>query len=335
MSFPSPEHSKWLSQVEEEVIDPARAIVDPHHHLWTAGVLPPYLLEDLWSDTETGHNVEKTVFVECGASYRKEGPEELRSLGEVEFVVAAGGARRESKDGAAPIAAIVSHADLRHEGVADVLDEHARVGEGLFRGIRHIGALDNDEALLIPGRAPEGLYRDADFRRGLRTLGNKGHSFDAWHYSHQNASFAALALAVPDTLMVLDHFGTPIGVGEYANRRDEVFDSWKESVSLVAQCPNVVVKLGGLAMPDCGMGWAGRALPPTSNEFRDVQAPYYLHAIEAFGPERCMFESNFPVDRYSISYPVLFNGFKKIVSAFSEDEKNAMFSGTASRVYRL
>ena len=335
MSFPSSEHLKWLAQVEEEIVDPDRPIVDPHHHLWTDAVLPRYMLDDLWADTESGHNVVKTVFVECNASYRESGPEQLRSLGEVEFVVAAARESAESRGGRAEISAIVSHADLTLDGIEEILDQHARAGQGLFRGVRHIGARDDDDALLIPGRAPAGLYRGEEFRRGLKALGRLGCSFDAWHYYHQNSSFAELARAVPDTLMVLDHFGTPIGVGQYANRRDEVFDAWKESVSEVAQCPNVVAKLGGLAMPDNGMGWMGRDLPPTSDEFQEVQAPYYLHTIEAFGPDRCMFESNFPVDKYSISYPVLWNGLKKIVAAFSEDEKNAMFSGTATRVYRL
>jgi len=140
---------------------------------------------------------------------------------------------------------------------------------------------------------------------------------------------------VPDTLLVLDHFGTPLGVGRYAGKREEIFQQWKKDVAEIAQCPNVVAKLGGLAMPDNGFGWMGRELPPSSDEFVEAQRPYYMHMLECFTPERCMFESNFPVDKLSISYPVLWNGLKKMVQDFSEDEKEALFSGTATRVYRL
>jgi L-fuconolactonase len=188
---------------------------------------------------------------------------------------------------------------------------------------------------MIPGQAPEGLYADTRFREGVAALGSLGHSYDTWHYHHQNPTFAALARAVPDTVMVLDHFGTPLGVGPYAGKRDEIFDQWKKDVAEIAQCENVVAKLGGLAMPDNGFGWMGRELPPTSDEFVEAQSRYYLHTIECFTPQRCMFESNFPVDKLSLSYPVLWNGLKKMVSAFSEDEKDAMFRGTATRVYRL
>jgi predicted TIM-barrel fold metal-dependent hydrolase len=277
----------------------------------------------------------KTVFMECRAEYRKEGPEELRSLGEVEFVAdlaaqsSAGGPDR------AEIAALVSHVDLTRDDIEKILQQHQDSSNGLFRGIRHIGARDDDPALMIPGRAPEGLYQDESFRRGVKVLGRLGHSFDAWHYHHQNPSFAELARAVPDTTMVLDHFGGPIGVGTYAQRREEIFEQWKRDVAEIAECPNVIAKLGGLAMPDNGFGWMGRELPPTSDEFVEAQSRYYLHMIECFTPARCMFESNFPVDKFSISYPVLWNGLKKLVSDFSEDEKDAMFSGTASRVYRL
>ena len=154
-------------------------------------------------------------------------------------------------------------------------------------------------------------------------------------YHRQNRDYAALARAVPDTLMVLDHFGTPLGVGGYAGRRDEIFEEWRVTIAEIAKCENVVAKLGGLAMPDNGFGWHQAARPPTSDAFVAEQSRYYLHAIECFGPQRCMFESNFPVDRLSLSYPVLWNALKTIAAPFSEPEREAMFSGTASRVYRL
>jgi predicted TIM-barrel fold metal-dependent hydrolase len=337
MSDPVGNNQAWLDRVREEIIDPERPIVDPHHHLWRHRGLPPYLLADLWSDTGSGHNVEKTVFLECGAEYLTEGPDHLRPLGEVKFVTALAEESAKGAPGQAEIAALVSHIDLTlADRVPDTVALHEEASRGLFRGIRHAGARDeNVDVLMIPGRAPEGLYESTPFRQGMAALGRLGHTYDTWHYHHQNQDFAALARAVPDTIMVLDHFGTPLGVGPYADKREEIFAQWKKDVAEIAQCENVVAKLGGLAMPDNGFGWMGRELPPTSDEFVEAQSRYYLHMIDCFTPERCMFESNFPVDRLSISYPVLWNGLKKIVRAFSEDEKNAMFHGTATRVYRL
>jgi len=327
----------WLGQVKEEILEPERRIVDPHHHLWDAPDRGSYLLEDLWVDTGSGHRIEKTVFVECRASYRESGPEHLQPIGETEFVAGIAAASAAGGSGSATIAGIVAHADLtRGEAVEEVLDAHREAGRGRFRGIRHGGARDpHPEDLRIAGRAPEGLYADRDFRVGMRVLGRLGLTYDTWHYHHQNAAFAELARAVPETTMVLDHFGTPLGVGRYRDRREEIFAAWKGDIAEIARCPNVVAKLGGLAMPDNGFGWHERELPPTSDEFAEAQRRYYLHTIDCFGPERCMMESNFPVDKLSLSYPVLWNGLKKIVAEFSEDEKEAMFYGTAARVYRL
>jgi L-fuconolactonase len=327
----------WLAQVKEEIIEPERRIIDPHHHLWDAPERGSYLLEDLWADTESGHRIEKTVFVECRASYRESGAEHLRPIGETEFVAEIAAASAAGGSDSATIAGIVAHADLtRGEAVEEVLRAHEEAGGGLFRGIRHAGARDpHPEDLRIAGRAPEGLYADPVFREGMRVLGRLGLSYDTWHYHHQNAAFAELARSVPGTTMILDHFGTPLGVGRYSDRREEIFRDWKSDIAEIARCPNVFAKLGGLAMPDNGFGWDRRSLPPTSDEFAEAQRRYYLHAIECFGPERCMLESNFPVDKLSLSYPVLWNGLKKIVGDFSEDEKHAMFYGTAARVYRL
>jgi L-fuconolactonase len=338
MTNATPGTAAWLDQVVEEIVDPDRPIVDPHHHLWPSRpVIGSYLLSDLWADTGSGHRVEKTVFVECRASYREGGPEQLRPVGETEFVaqIAAESAAGPSED--ATIAGIVSHADLtRGDAVEEVLGAHEEAGRGLFRGIRHSGARDpHPEALTIPGRAPEGLYARQDFQRGMKVLGRLGLAFDTWHYHHQNPAFAELARAVPETTMILDHFGTPLGVGPYRDQREAIFEQWKNDIAELAGCPNVVAKLGGLAMPDNGFGWDQRDKPATSDELVAAQRRYYLHTIECFGPERCMFESNFPVDKRSLSYQVVWNGFKKMVVDFSEDEKNALFHGTAARIYRL
>ena len=326
----------WLDQVREEPLDPDREIVDPHHHLWNRNG-SVYELDQLWSDTGAGHNVTRTVFIECRASYREDGPEHLRPVGETEYVAAIADAS-DADPGRATIAGIVAHADLRLPlaQLDEVLDAHAAASGGRFRGIRHAGAFEPQaEALAIPGRGPEGLYADPDFRRGVAHLGTRGLTYDTWNYHHQIPAFRDLAEACPGTTMVLDHFGTPLGVGPYAGRRDEIFARWKDDITAVAECPNVVAKLGGMAMPDNGYGWHERDEPPGSDEFVDVQARWYHHTIACFGPKRCMFESNFPVDRVSIGYSVLWNGLKKIAADYDEAAQEAMFGGTATRVYRL
>jgi predicted TIM-barrel fold metal-dependent hydrolase len=205
-----------------------------------------------------------------------------------------------------------------------------------FRGVRDIAAFDADPELPpIPGVTGRDMYGERAFREGFAELEPLGLTFDAYHYHHQTPQFAELARAFPETTLVLEHFGTPLGVGSYAGRRDEIFEEWKRGIAQVARCPNVFMKLGGLLLPWNGFGWEGRDRPGTSDDLVDEQGPYYLYAIEAFGPERCMFESNFPLDKMSISYHTLWNAFKKLTASFSESEKDRMFRGTAIEVYRL
>ena len=326
--------NSWLATVQEDIVDPDRAIIDTHHHLWPAGGLIEYSLEDLHADTGSGHNIVKTVFMECHASYREDGPEHFRSLGEVEYVRE--NAERSKGSGQAEIAAMVTQFDLHYPDVHELIDAHEETSGGMFRGIRQ--ALANarpNEGLMLEAHGPQDMHKNPDFLRGMKVLGDRGHSYESWHYHYQNPEFAAIARAVPGTVMVLDHIGTPVATGVYADKRDAVFEEWKKDIADIASCENTIAKLGGFAMPDNGMGWMGRATPPTSDEVVEAQAAYYLHVIECFTPDRCMFESNFPVDKLSLSYQVFFNAMKKIVKDFSEDEKNAMFSGTAERVYRL
>ncbi|MEO1059255.1 MAG: amidohydrolase family protein, partial [Actinomycetota bacterium] len=202
--------------------------------------------------------------------------------------------------------------------------------------IRHaLSRAIEPEALTIPGSAPDGLSVDPTFRRGVRRLGERGLSYDSWHYHYQNREFLDLARAAPDTTMVLDHFGTPLGVGSFAGRRDEIFAAWRDDIAELATCSNVVAKLGGLAMPDNGFGFHTAERPPTSAEFLDAQRRYYEHTIECFGADRCMFESNFPVDRVSLSYRTFWNACKQLTADMSVDERHALFVGTAARIYRL
>jgi len=330
-------NKEWLAQVRQDIVDPDRRIVDPHHHLWHDGPPRgyPYLLDDLWEDTESGHNVEKTVFVECGAEYRADGPEEMHPVGETAFVAEVAAA---SADGdGATIAGIVGHANLSlGADVRPVLEAHVEAGKGLFRGIRHHGSWDASPD--VPNsriNPPPHLFLSEDFQAGVRTLGDMGLSFDSWNYHPQIPEVVELAKACPDTTIVVNHLGGVLGVGPYADRRKEIFETWKASYSELGSCANVYGKIGGLAQGVNGFGWETRDLPPTSDGIADVQRPYYLHAIACLGPDRCMFESNFPVEKESVSYHVLYNAFKKIAADFSEEEQDALFYGTASQVYKL
>ena len=338
---PAPQTPAWHAQVVEEIIDPNRPIIDPHHHLWTGNRWTngaPYLLADLWADTESGHNIRKTVFVQCSASYRTDGPEHLKPIGETEFVAAQAMQSAQADGDKAVIAGIVSHADLRLDKAVldEVLDAHEAAGQGLFRGIRHAGSRHpQPETAYGPGTNPLGLFIDPAFQAGVRHLGRRDYTYESWHYHFQLADFRALAQAAPDTTIILDHFGIPLGHGEYAAQREEIFQQWQKDMAALAECPNVYAKLGGLAMPDNGFGWHEAARPATSDELVAAQKRYYLHTIECFGPERCMFESNFPVDKLSIGYPIVWNAFKKMAADFSEAEKDALFYGTAATVYKI
>ena len=327
----APGTQEWLDQVIEEIVEPELEIVDPHHHLWPAGQGLPYQRDDLHRDVASGHRVIKTVFMECGSAYDRDAPEHLRSLGDV-----TGLAEQATSDPEPLMRGIVGSVDLRRDDVDDLLDRHIDAARGLFRGVRDaLSRAEHPDAMMIPGRAPRDLYLDPSFRRGVARLGERGLTYDSWHYHHQNREFLELARATPGTTMVLDHFGTPIGVGPYASQREEIFAQWKVDIADIAALPNTVAKIGGLAMPDNGFGWNTADRPPTSDEFLDRQSRYYLHAIECFGPDRCMFESNFPVDRLSLSYRVLWNAYKKMTVGFSTSERAALFSGTASRVYKV
>ena len=326
----------WLGLTGEEIIEPEREIVDPHHHLWVHGTEENpavYELDALWRDTGSGHNVVETVYIECRSYWDLSAPSQLQPVGETrrvaEMAATAGPDRSR-------ITGMVAHADLRLDDLDTVLAAHVEAGQGLVKGIRHSGACDPEpHRLMIPGRGTPGLYSEGAFRRGVARLGELGLTYDTWHYHHQNKDFIALARAVPGTTLILDHFGTPLGVGRFAGHRDAIFSDWRRDMERLSECPNVVAKLGGFAMPDNGWNWETREQPVTSDEIVEQQGKWYAHMIDCFGPERCMFESNFPVDRVSLSYPVLWNAFKKMASTYSDDEKTALFSGTARRIYSL
>lgn len=321
----------WLAPGREPALDPAREIVDPHHHLWDRGGAR-YLMPELRADVAEGHRVVQSIFIECRAFWHEDGPEHLRPVGETEAIARLAA---EAGEGAPTLAGIVAHADLRSPHLDEVLDAHAAAGGKLFKGIRHSAASDPSPVLAIPGREGPGLYRDEAFLRGLARLGERGLTFDAWHYHTQIAEFRAAAATAPGTTIIMDHFGCPLGVGPYDGRREEIFARWKDDLAAVAELPNVHAKLGGLAMPDNGWAFHDRPAPPSSAEIAELHGPYYAHTIACFGPARCMFESNFPVDRASAPYGVFWNAFKRMTADLQEAEKADLFAGTARRVYGL
>ena len=337
-------HSKnqaWLSKVVETPLEPDLPICDPHHHLWDqrdGAEQPRYLLDEMRDDLAGGHNIVSTVFIECGAMFKASGPEAFRCVGETEFVNGIAAMSASGIYGKTRIAAgIIGTVDLRiGDAAADVLDAHIAAGGGRFRGIRR-GAFWHESPLIRNHRTepPDGLMLRDDFRSGFKHLAPRKMTFEVWCAHTQIHEAVDLARAFPDTILVLDHFGGPTAIGPYAGKQAEVFAYWKTQIDELARCPNVVAKLGGLNMDINGYGWEARPLPPTSAELMQATRNYFEYTIERFGADRCMFESNFPVDKLSCSYTVLWNSFKRLTKGYSTDERSALFHGTATRVYRL
>ena len=332
-----PVRDDWLARATEAALDPARPIVDPHHHLWDRPGWR-YMLEDLLADTNAGHNIVATVFVQCRAFHRAYGPEAMKPVGETEFVAGVAAMSESGQYGATKVCAgIVGHADLRNgDATRAILEAHIRAGGGRFRGIRHITTYDPDPTILNPAYTPpEGLMFDKTFRAGFACLAPLNLTFDAWLYHPQIPDLTALARAFPDTGICLNHVGGPLAIGAYAGRREEIFQTWAASIRDLATCPNVVVKVGGLAMRINGWEFHTKDNPPSSAELAAAWKPYVETCIEAFGAERCMFESNFPVDKGSYGYGAYWNACKRLTAGASEAEKTALFSGSAARFYRL
>jgi L-fuconolactonase len=329
---------EWLERRHEEIIEPDLPIVDPHHHLVERPETGRYLSPDLLADTSSGHNITATVYLEWLSMYRAHGPLELRPVGEIEFANGAAAMSASGGYGKTRVcAAIVGYADLAlGAAVEKVLEAQITAGGGRFRGIRFITATHPDQAAW--GSAvlrPASMLMDQKVREGFARLAPLGLSFDAWMYHTQLGELTDLARAFPATPIVLDHVGGPIGLGRYAGKRDDVFAEWSARIRELAQCPNVHVKLGGLGMRMFGFTVHAQELPPSSGELAALWRPYIETCIAAFGQQRAMFESNFPVDKGSCGYAVLWNAFKRIAAGCSAAEKQALFGGTARRFYRL
>ncbi len=320
----------WLAGREQEaILEPDLAILDPHHHF--SGHWGGYFAEDFLRDAASGHRIVATVHVQCGQGYRMSGPVSLAPVGETESVV-----RSLRQSPTRLCAGIVGYADLALGGeVQAVLEAHIAAGDGRFRGVRCSAARDDTFRYGVLPRPPAHLYRDERFRSGFARLAPLGLSFDSWCFHHQLDDVLDLARTFPETSIVLDHVGAPLGVGAYRSRRASVLGEWRASIQELSKCPNVSVKLGGLGMAVIGLDFDARILPPSSEELASAWRPYIEPCIELFGAARCMFESNFPVDKSNSSYAALWNAFKLIASGASAEEKAALFHDTARNIYRL
>ena len=329
----------WLALTQEPTVEPEIPICDPHHHFWDYRPewLPyqRYLLHELAADINSGHNVRSTVFVEARSMYRPDGPEELRSVGEVEFVqgLAAASASGLYGPGRAA-AAIIGRADLKMgEGVGPVLEALQAASPNRFRGIRHSVGWDPHPE--VPSREAEGILSGEPYRSGARVLARMGLCLETGVMFPQLPELADFAKSVPEVTIVLNHIGGLMRTGPYANRDEEVLATWRSGITAVGACPNVIIKLGGIGMPRYGFDWHTRDEPIGSEELAESMSPFMNHCIEQFGPSRSMFESNFPVDKVAYSYHVLYNAFKRLSKGYSASERADMFEDTAARVYRI
>ena len=329
-------HDNWLAQVSEDPLEPDRPICDAHHHLWDRPN-NRYLIDDFVADA-ADHNVVSTVFVECMAGYRDDGPEAMKPVGETSFIDALAEQHAASaSSNMACSAAIISYADLRlGREVMPVLEAHREASPRRFKGTRHgVGWDEGPDVPISHTKPKKGQLLDATFREGVACLQELNLLYEVYLYHPQLLELADLARSLPDQRIVLNHFGGPLGCGPYAGKRTEVMEVWKRGIAELAACPNIVAKLGGIAMPRNGFQWHEQPTPPTSQELANVYTPYYHYCIDQFGPSRCMFESNFPVEKQSCSYTVLWNAFKRMAAPFSDSEKADMFHNVAARVYGI
>jgi len=333
----APVRQDWLDKRHEEIIEPELPIIDPHHHLWDRPNYR-YLFPELLADVGSGHNIRVTCYEQAREMYRTSGPEELKSLGETEFVSGVAAMSESGKYGPTRcIAGIIGFVDLQLGSRAKgVLERHIAVSDGRLRAIRN-GSTWSDDPILktFTAAAPKGLLLDKSFREGFAALAPLGLAFDGWMFQTQLDDLVDLTQAFPQTTVVLNHCGGPLAIGPYAGKREESFTEWRDRIRKIAGLPNTYVKLGGLGMKMIGFTFYENPDPPSSQDLEKAWRPYIETCIEAFGPQRSMFESNFPVDKGSCSYQVLWNTFKRIASGYSAGEKAALFSGTAAKAYRL
>jgi len=329
----------WLALTQEPTLEPDMPICDPHHHFWDfrAERIPydRYLLHELAADVNSGHNIRSTVFVEARSMYRTDGIENLRSVGEVEFVQGLAAASASGLYGPTrAAAAIIGAADISlGEAVEPILEALQAASPNRFRGVRRAATWDPHPD--VENRAENGLLADPNFETGAQLLARKGLILENTIYFPQLPDLAAFANKVPELTIVLNHIGGLYRVGPYANRDNEVLPEWQAGITAVAGCPNIYLKLGGVGQPRYGFDWHTWEKPIGSEDLAQALSPLMTYCIDQFGPDRCMFESNFPPDKVSSSYNVLFNAFKRLSRGYSSSERAALFHDTAVKVYNI
>ena len=334
---PNPKEA-WLSLVQEAPLRPSQPIVDAHHHLWDRDGFR-YLLEEYTDDIGySGRNVVASIFVQCRSMYRQHGPEALKAVGEVEFVRGIAAQAQSGYYGSTHVAAgIVGGADLMlGDAVAPVLDAMQDAGNHLFKGVRTPVAAHADPSIRsnpVPTR--EGLMRTPAFIAGAKQLAQRGLVLDLWVYQTQLDDVVHLAQTLPTLRIVVNHAGGPLGIGTYQEHPERHFADWRRALSQLAACPNIFIKIGGFGMPIMGFDWTSASTPPTSLALASRIEPYVAACIELFGYQRCMFESNFPVDKGSFSYSVLWNAYMRVTQEWTETDRQQVFHDTACHVYQL
>ena len=335
----APGGNDWLAQTPEETLEPEISICDPHHHFWVSRPEPAhyqqYLLAELAADVNSGHNVRSTVFIEVRCEYRQDGPDEMKPVGEVEYIQSIADDSAAGRHGTTrAAAAIIGHADLKlGERVRPVLEAMKAASPNRFRGVRH--SVGWDVSPELANRDIKGVLGTEGYRAGARVMAGMGLVLENSLYFHQLSELADFARAVPELTIVLNHIGGLCRVGPYAGRDDEVIPEWRRGVEEVATCPNIIMKLGGVGQLRYGFYWHDRETAVGSEELAQGLGPLMEHCIQQFGPDRCMFESNFPVDKVSYSYNVVYNAFKRLSKGYSAMERAAMFHDTAARVYNI
>ena len=331
-------YQPWLDlQPPEDALLPDLPIIDPHHHLWDYPGYR-YLVPELAADLSGGHNVLATIYAECVSMYRASGPKRLQPLGEVEFAVGEAAQSASGLHGETKIAhAIIGFGDLTlGHAVEDVLAAELEASNGRFRGIRFTTSWDpSPEVIGSPNDDRPHVIAEPAVRAGLETLGRMGLTFDVWTFFTQLDELVAAIDATPDLTFIVNHCGGPLGYGPYAHDKSEHYAAWKAGLARVAERPNVVCKVGGLMGRGAAFDYLHADRPPTSAELAEVWRPWFEPTIEMFGADRCMFESNYPLEKMGTNYTVLWNTFKRTAEHASDDEKAALFAGTAKRVYGI
>ena len=273
----------WLATRKEPIVEPELKIVDPHHHVWDMSG-NRYLFDEVSADFQSGHNVCASVHVQCHSMYRADGPEEMKPVGETEFINGVAAQSASGEYGPTRVCAgIVGTTDLMLGArVEPVLEAHVRAGGGRFRGIRptlawhessQVRALDIQPHILVQKQAQD----------AIGCIDKLKLSLDVWVFFTQLDEVLEVCRSHPSLKVIVNHAGGPVGIGPYAGQREAVFAVWRSKIAALAQCPNAVIKLGGLAMRYGGFDFNKLPAPPSSDLLVEKWTPYIEACIESFG----------------------------------------------------